>query len=379
MMKKVFVSGCFDMLHSGHVAFIKKAAELGDVYVGIGSDKTITDLKGRPPINCEAERLYMIESLKDVKSASINSGNGILDFEKDIIELKPDILYVNTDGHSPLKEQLCKKYNIKYVVNNRTPHDCFKPRSTSAIVKECKIPYRIDLAGGWLDQHFINKHCPGPVITCSIEPEIIFNEFSGMASSTRRRAIGLWGNEIPTGNREKLARQLFCYDNEPRTDKHYISGSQDSLGICLPGINRLYYDNSYWPCCIENINDEDIIQWLENILWLVPLYPRSKDLDLYSNINIDLENIQNLSWHSDAVWQAIKEKNTEVFANSFLEAFKSQIKIFPKMIDDRIWNIIEKYVTTVAGYKLSGAGGGGYLILVSETPVADAFKIKITR
>ena len=49
------------------------------------------------------------------------------------------------------------------------------------------------------------------------------------------------------------------------------------------------------------------------------------------------------------------------------------------MIDDRIWNIIEKYVTTVAGYKLSGAGGGGYLILVSETPVADAFKIKITR
>ena len=122
-MKKVFVSGCFDMLHSGHVAFIKKAAELGDVYVGIGSDKTITELKGRPPINCEAERLYMIESLKDVKSAFINSGNGILDFEKDIIKLKPDILYVNTDGHSPLKEQLCEKYNIKYVVDNRTPHD----------------------------------------------------------------------------------------------------------------------------------------------------------------------------------------------------------------------------------------------------------------
>ena len=39
--KKVFVSGCYDMLHSGHVAFFEEAASHGDLYVGIGSDKTI--------------------------------------------------------------------------------------------------------------------------------------------------------------------------------------------------------------------------------------------------------------------------------------------------------------------------------------------------
>ena len=39
--KKVLVSGCYDMLHSGHVAFFEEAATLGELYVGIGSDKTI--------------------------------------------------------------------------------------------------------------------------------------------------------------------------------------------------------------------------------------------------------------------------------------------------------------------------------------------------
>ena len=38
--KKVFVSGCYDMLHSGHVAFFKEASQYGDLYVGLGSDAT---------------------------------------------------------------------------------------------------------------------------------------------------------------------------------------------------------------------------------------------------------------------------------------------------------------------------------------------------
>ena len=49
-MPKVFVSGCYDMLHSGHVAFFEEAATYGDLYVGIGSDKTIFELKNRKTI-----------------------------------------------------------------------------------------------------------------------------------------------------------------------------------------------------------------------------------------------------------------------------------------------------------------------------------------
>lgn len=379
MKDKVFVSGCFDLLHSGHVTFIEKASRYGDVYVGVGSDKTVCDLKGRNPINSEHERLYMVSALKNVKKAFINSGAGILDFEKEILEVGATILYVNTDGHSPLKEKFCQEHGIQYIIENRDTKYGFEARSTTSVVKDCKIPYRIDLCGGWLDQHFINKHCSGAVITCSIEPTIVFNEFSGMASSTRRRAIDLWGNEIPEGNREKLARQLFCYDNEPNLNKKFISGSQDSLGICLPGINKLCYDNGYWPFYIDTINDEETISWLESIIWLVPIYPRSRDLDLYSDIDFKVNYIQSLSLAADKAWDAIKRRDTNEFAQAFLEGFRSQIKIFPKMMDDDIWNIVEKYVSTVLGYKLSGAGGGGYLVLVSEQPVENGFQIKIKR
>ena len=73
MNKKVFVSGCFDMLHSGHVAFFKEASTYGDLYVGIGSDSTISGLKGRPTINSEQERLYMVKAIKHVTDAWINS------------------------------------------------------------------------------------------------------------------------------------------------------------------------------------------------------------------------------------------------------------------------------------------------------------------
>ena len=62
MAKKVFVSGCYDMLHSGHVAFFKEAAQFGDLYVGIGSDNTIFELKARQTVCSETERLYMVKA-----------------------------------------------------------------------------------------------------------------------------------------------------------------------------------------------------------------------------------------------------------------------------------------------------------------------------
>ena len=80
MNKKVFVSGCYDLLHSGHVEFFKQASQFGDLYVGIGSDATIFQLKARKTICSEAERLYMVKSIRYVKEAYINPGSGMMDF-----------------------------------------------------------------------------------------------------------------------------------------------------------------------------------------------------------------------------------------------------------------------------------------------------------
>lgn len=157
MSKKVFVSGCYDMLHSGHIAFFEEAAKLGDLYVGLGSDKTIQQLKKRDTINGENERLYMVKALRAVTNAWINSGSGLLDFEQEITSFKPDIFFVNEDGHSPEKQNLCKRLGIEYRVSKRLPHEGLPIRSTTALRQECTIPYRIDLAGGWLDQPEVSK------------------------------------------------------------------------------------------------------------------------------------------------------------------------------------------------------------------------------
>ena len=54
---KVFVTGFFDLLNSGHVSFLKEAARYGDLYVGVGSDSTFRELKGRQPVCSDQERL----------------------------------------------------------------------------------------------------------------------------------------------------------------------------------------------------------------------------------------------------------------------------------------------------------------------------------
>ena len=74
--KKVFVSGCYDLLHSGHVEFFRQAAEYGDLYVGIGSDKTIEGYKHHKTIYSEQERLFMVKAIRYVKDAYINAGSG---------------------------------------------------------------------------------------------------------------------------------------------------------------------------------------------------------------------------------------------------------------------------------------------------------------
>jgi cytidyltransferase-like protein len=375
--KKVFVSGCYDMLHSGHVAFFEEASQHGDLYVGIGSDKTIFELKARKPFNNENERLYMVKALKTVKDAWVNQGGGLIDFLEEVKSLKPDVFFVNSDGHSTLKEQLCRELGIEYIISKRIPHGDLPVRSTTALREECRIPYRIDLAGGWLDQPYVSSLYPGSVLTVSIEPDYDFNDRSGMSTSSRKKAIELWQVDIPAGDRETLARTLFCYENPPGST--YISGSQDALGIVLPGLNRLNYNGDYWPSKIENNLDNDVLNWLEAHLWLVPLYPRGKKYDVLSGTDITKAGARRLSEASDNCWNAILEKDIKKFGEAMKKSFEAQIAMYPNMANEDIFAAFQQYKNCVNGWKLSGAGGGGYLIFASDNPVENSIQIRIRR
>jgi cytidyltransferase-like protein len=377
--KKVFVSGCFDLLHSGHVAFLEEVTEYGDVYVGIGSDRTIYELKGRYTVNSEDERKYMIDALAAVKECRVNRGRGFIDFEQELREIQPDMLVVNEDGHSPTKEALCKERGIEYRILKRIPHGDLPARSTTAMRAETQssIPFRIDLAGGWLDQPYVSRFHPGAVLTISIEPTIEFNDRSGMASSTRRKAIELWRSAIPHGDPEQLARILFSYENPPGTKE--VAGSQDALGIVLPGLSRLHYEGGYWPVRIQSVQDEAILIWIEEHLTLVTLGPRVDDYTVIDDTRIDTAGAKALADAAEACWQAVLRRDPTAFGDAFRRSFEAQVAMFPRMVDQGIRDTIERYRNQALGWKLSGAGGGGYLILVADKPVRNTVRIKIRR
>ena len=371
MNKKVFVSGCFDMLHSGHVAFFEEAATHGDLYVGIGSDSTINDLKGRRTVNGERERLYMIKSLKYIKDAWINKGSGLIDFGEELRELRPDIFFVNEDGYTPDKKKLCNELGIELVVSRRVPVPGLPPRSTTALRSECQIPYR-------LDQPYVSKYWPGAVLTISIEPDFEFNDRSGMSSSTRKKAVQLWHTDIPEGDPHLHARTLFCLENPPGTT--YVSGSQDAIGIVFPGLNRLdYAKGEYWPEKITSVDDPDVLDWLEQHLWFITLPPRAGQFNVLDKTDISVERARALAEAADGVWDAIQAKDVQRLGKSFRASFEAQVAMFPLMKSRSVIDTIEQYQEKALGWKLAGAGGGGYLVLISGTPVENAIRIRIRR
>jgi galactokinase/mevalonate kinase-like predicted kinase len=251
-------------------------------------------------------------------------------------------------------------------------------RSTTALRSECRIPFRLDLAGGWLDQPFVSEFYPGSVITVSIEPDYDFNDRSGMSSSTRKKAIQLWQTDIPEGDTELLAKTLFSFENPPGTK--YISGSQDSIGIVMPGVNKLDYESGqYWPSHITRQTDKATLEFIEKHLWFITLSPRGNDYNVLSGTQINASNAKALADAADDCWKAIQDEDIQAFGQAFRKSFEAQIAMFPHMVNPAILEQIEEYKAQSLGWKLSGAGGGGYLVLVSDKPVPNAIQIRIRR
>lgn len=382
MNKKVFVSGCYDMLHSGHVAFFKEASKYGDLYVGIGSDKTIEELKNRKTVYSEKERLYMVKSIRYVTDAYINPGSGMLDFLETIDRVKPDIFVVNSDGGSETKRELCRKLGIQYIELERTPDAGLEARSTTSLRKGVKshLPYRIDLAGTWIDQPYVSQYAPGWAITISIEPTHEFMERGGMSTSTRNAAKKIWPYELPNYNEEMLARLLFCFENDPETDKGHISGAQDAIGICMAGLNRHYYDNTYWPTRIESCNDEKVLSWLESHLCVVPMFPRRPGCSVVEGRDITTDKVHALTSAANRCWEAILACDLDDFAKAYGDSFEAQIAMFPAMMQPGVKEYIDVWRDKALAWKMIGAGGGGHLALVIDGEVPDgALPIKIRR
>ena len=130
--KKVIVTGCYDWFHSGHVRFFEEVSSYGDVYAIVGHDANIRLLKGEGhPLVPEAERRYVVGSVRYVTQALVSTGDGWLDAEPEIRRIKPDIYAVNEDGDKGGKREFCQKNGIDYLVLKRTPAPGLPKRSST--------------------------------------------------------------------------------------------------------------------------------------------------------------------------------------------------------------------------------------------------------
>ncbi len=260
-------------------------------------------------------------------------------------------------------------------------------KNLSAIEKFIgRIPYRLALAGGWIDQPFVSKHNPHPpgsMVVVSLKPTFPWMDRCGIATSTRRVALKLWKNGLPTTRPlMDLVKQLYYAENK---NKKNPSGSQDMIGLIFPGINRLDYDyqanGGVFPVHIETITDPATATWLESVIHVLPVYPRPTGYNPLQIKNLDPKWIHRLGETGKDCFQAIKEHDIKGLARSLNDSMKCWEKILPyifyhpKITIDLI-GLLRAYQKSYPGAAYSGCGGG-YLLIVSEEPVPGTFKVDI--
>jgi hypothetical protein len=247
------------------------------------------------------------------------------------------------------------------------------------------IPYRMALAGGWIDQPFVSRHnpCPpGSMVVVALEPAFRMMDRAGIATGTRKIALRLWKHGLPKRNPAELVRELYAAENQGKSEP---SGSQDMIGLIYPGVSRLDYDiqheGGYFPKHIESNTDPVIARWLEEVIKVIPLMPRPEGYNPLGVKNLDPEWIHRLGQSGKDCYQAILERNVSALGASMNECMKCWEAILPHTVRHPtltidIPAILGYYQSKYPGAMCSGCGGG-YLYVASETPVPGSFRVHV--
>jgi FAD synthetase len=99
--KKVMIAGTFDIIHPGHIFFIRKASKFGDVYVVVSTDSNAERFKGEKPIVPEEQRLEVIKNIKNVHTAMLGRRDN--DTLKIVEEINPDLILLGPDQEYDIK------------------------------------------------------------------------------------------------------------------------------------------------------------------------------------------------------------------------------------------------------------------------------------
>jgi hypothetical protein len=243
------------------------------------------------------------------------------------------------------------------------------------------IPYRLALAGGWIDQPFVSRHNPSPpgsMVVVALEPTSWFIERAGMATGTRKIAVDLWQAALPARKPAELVKELYAAENRGKCEP---SGSQDMIGLIYPGISRLDYDFAHeggiFPRHIESCNDPQIAAWLQDVIHILPIAQRPHGYNPLGVKNLDPRWIERLGRTGSECYAAILARDAKALGASLNQCMHCWEAILPETVRHPaltvdLLGILRCYQTRHLGAMYSGCGGG-YLYVVSEEPVPGAF------
>jgi hypothetical protein len=253
--------------------------------------------------------------------------------------------------------------------------------STSISTIIGSIPYRMALAGGWIDQPFVsrlNPTPPGAMVVVSLQPVFHFMDRAGMATSTRKVAQEIWDGHLPDREPQEMVRELYRLENG---DNPHPSGSQDMAGIIYSGISRLDYDSNIeggvFPGRVTSCNDKATVAWLEKVLHILPVCPRPEGYDPLSVQNLLPEWIARLGQTGHDCYAAILRRDPLALGaamNATMECWKILLPgnfEHPSLTMDLL-PLLRYYQDNFCGAAYSSCGGG-YLYVVSERPVPGSF------
>ena len=247
------------------------------------------------------------------------------------------------------------------------------------------IPYRLQLAGGWIDQPFVsqlNPRPPGSMVVVSIEPAFRIMDRAGCASGTRAIADKLWNGRLPNRPLPDLARELYQAENEGKTEP---SGSQDMIGLVYPAINRLDYDaavhGGIFPSHIETLAEPGPARWLESVLHLLPVEPRPLGYDPLGEKHLEPALIARLGQTGRNCFDAIGRMDVQALGASLNETMTCWERLLPRVVQHPLIKLDLKALLRVYQQEYPGAMysgcGGGYLIVASPEAVPGSLSVTV--
>jgi hypothetical protein len=220
------------------------------------------------------------------------------------------------------------------------------------------------------------------MVVVQIEPDFRPMDRSGIASGTRAIAMKLWKGKIPKRPLAELTRELYAAENKGKAEP---SGSQDMIGLIYPGVNRLDYDFNHeggiFPTHIESCNRLKVARWLEKVLHLIPVEPRPEGYNPLGKKNLDPKWVARLSRSGRNCYDAIVKMDAKALGGSLNLNMKCWETLLPHVVRHPLIRLdlmalLKAYHQQYLGAMYSGCGGG-YLIVISETPVPGSFKVNV--